>query len=319
VYSVAMAHSHHGHTHPHHGKALGRAAWLTLAYMWVELGVGWWSGSLALLSDGLHMFLDSGGLFLSLFVYWISRKPPSLKMSFGYARAQVLGAMLNGILILGGAAWVVFQAVQRFQDPQPIRAIPATFVALLGLGVNLISLRVLAPSKDSNLNIRAAYVHVLGDLLGSIGAVFSTLIVWFTGWLAADAWVTLGIGSLLAFNAIQILRSSTTLLMNSAPAHLDPGHVRAVLAALPGVTGVHDLHIWEVSHGRSALSAHLVAQHPSAVLKKAQEQLHATFGLRHTTLQIEDPAHFDPSRCFDCATSQDLLDDSDSCTHSSIG
>ena len=297
------------HTH-HHGRALTGAAVITLLFMVVELAVGWWTQSLALMSDGLHMFLDSGGLLLSLSVFWLSQRPSSPRMSFGYARAEVLGAWMSGLVILIASLFIVAQAMVRIGSPVPIAAGPATAVAVLGLVVNLISLRFLSHGKEQNINIRAAYLHVMADLLGSLGAIVSGVVVLWTGWLAIDAWVTFGIGGLLLWNAARLLRTSILILMNSAPSDLDPVRIRSQLASVPGVASVHDLHIWEVSHGKPALSVHLISSDTLGVLPKAQNLLKNEFDIRHSTIQIDHPDHFDVDRCFDCTESKDLLNDS---------
>lgn len=302
----------HAHKHPtsgqEHGRALRGAASITILFMAVELSVGAWSGSLSLFSDGLHMLLDSGALLLSLVALWISRRPSTPTMSFGYHRAEVLGALLSAFLILVVCGILLYRAIGRLGESDVvIQAGPAAVVAALGLIVNIVSLRLLAPQKDGNLNIRAAYLHVASDLLGSIGALASGVIILWTGWTPIDTWITFFIVALLVFNAGALIRDSVAVLMNSAPSDVDPVKIIETLKAIPSVIDAHDLHVWTVSHGRPALSVHLISAHPREVLQKAQSLLQETFHIRHTTIQIEHPDHFEIGRCFDCTDGKEVL------------
>lgn len=306
----ASADHHHGHRHgdgDRHGRALHRAAGITVFFMVVEAVGGWWANSLSLLSDSAHMLTDVGALLLSAFVLWVARRPSTPQMSFGYHRAEILGALVSGIAIWGLSGFLVYEAVLRIQDPPPVNG-PIVFgIAGIGLVSNLFSLSVLRPAQGTNLNLRAAYLHVLGDMLGSLGALAAGLVLWLTGWRPIDPIVTLGIAALMLLNSWALVREAVAVLMESAPAGVDPVAIREALSALPHVREVHDLHIWSVTSGRLALSAHVISERNEEVLSAANALLEDRYGIRHTTLQIEHPERFRSERCYDCASMVDRI------------
>lgn len=301
---MASHHHHHDHSHAPSRAAISlrRAIVITTAFMGIEFGVGWWSNSLALMTDAAHMLTDAGALSLSLFAFWLASRPATPVMSFGYHRAEILGALLSGLLIWLLSGLLIYEAIQRFQNPEPVHAPSVVVVAFLGLIVNIVNLRILHGAESKNLNLRAATLHVLGDLLGSVGAVIAGIVIWTTGWTLVDPLVTVLFAGLVLYSAWKLVREAVGVLMESAPVGVDPEKVKNDLSALAGVSGVHDLHIWAVASGRPALSVHLVASDHQAALIAANQVLESRHGILHTTIQVEHPDRFRLDRCFDCAS-----------------
>ena len=262
---------------------------LVLAFAAVEVAGGLVSGSLALLADAVHMASDAGSLGLALGAAWLARRPPTPGRSFGYARAEILAALTNGAVLVALAIWIFVEAGRRLAHPPEIEGGWVLAVGLAGLVVNLAAARVLWRPGGS-LNIRAALLHVLADLLGSIGVVLAALLVLAFGWERADPIVSIAIGILVLASARGVLRESTAILLESAPEGLDVAGVGHALAAHPGVVGVHDLHVWTITSGFPSLSAHVVVARDAdchAVRRELEQVLHERFGLDHTTLQVE--------------------------------
>jgi cobalt-zinc-cadmium efflux system protein len=300
-------HGDHGHGHAHHShvrgaapQALTRALVITLAFMVVEVVGGVFANSLALVSDAAHMLTDAGALMLALFVYWLARRPSTPSMSFGYHRVEILGALASGLSIWVIAGFLVYEAIVRIGQPPEVRGPVVLAVAALGLGANLLSMKLLSGAREDNINVRAAYLHLLSDSLGSVGAMVAGAVIWWTGWRAIDPIVTLLVAALMLFSSWALIRESIGVLMESTPVGVDPKAVGSELSRLPGVTEVHDLHIWSVSSGRSALSVHLIAADSEGLLSRANELLRERFGIKHTTIQVEHPDRFDSERCYDC-------------------
>ncbi len=301
-------HHHHGHDHEHEHhdhadhsiRALRLALIVTGIFLVVEFVGGWLSNSLALLSDAGHMLTDVGGLLLGLFAAWISRRPPSQTMSFGYHRAEILGALLSGLSIWALAGVLVFEAVQRVQSPTEVQGSIVIAVAAAGLLVNLFSLQVLHRDQEHSLNVRGAYLHVLADALGSVGALVAGVLVTWKGWFWVDPAITFVLAALMLAGSWTLIRDSVAILMESTPRGVDPVRLKAALQALPGVTEVHDLHVWTVGSRRLAMSAHLVSSQAEEALEAAHDLLEHEFGIRHSTFQIEHPERFRSERCYDC-------------------
>jgi len=309
-------HSHHlshGHDHPHHGedhghrhptneapKALKAALLITALFMLIEIGSGWWANSLALLGDGFHMATDLGSLSLSLAAFSIAQRPSTPRMSFGYHRVEILGALTSGLAIWGIAGFLIYESIQRMMNPPEVQGQVVFVVALLGLGANLLSMKYLHQSRHDNINVRAAYLHLLADSLGSVGAVISGAVLIWTGWRAIDPLITVLFSVLMLVSSWELVKESVEVLLESAPRNLDPNEIQQSLKAIPGVEEVHDLHIWSVSSGRYAMSAHLISRDGDALLQLANQSLQQKFGIRHTTLQIEHPEKFQSERCYDC-------------------
>ncbi|MGE0615235.1 MAG: cation diffusion facilitator family transporter [Bacteriovoracia bacterium] len=316
-----MGHSHeHSHDHDHgHGhrhahaprfskvgdaraqRALFLALGLTAAFMVVEWVGGWIANSLALMTDAAHMLTDVGALGLSAFVLWLSRRPGSKQMTFGYQRAEILGALANGLLVWLLAGLLIFEAIQRFMDPPAVQGQAVFFIAIGGLIVNLIGMRLLHSSQGHSLNLRGAYLHILGDLLGSVGAIVAGFVLWRTDWRWIDPLVSILFSALVLYSAWRLVRDAVEILMESSPKGIDPARVMADLSAVPTITGVHDLHIWTVSSGKLALSVHLISERNEEALQEAHRILDAKYGIHHTTIQVEHPKRFQSDRCFDCA------------------
>jgi cobalt-zinc-cadmium efflux system protein len=287
-------HHHHGHSHDHHGhsradETLSRAALITVAFAVAEALGGWWTGSLALLSDAGHMFTDAGALLLGALAAWMARRPPSQRHSYGLGRAEVVAAAVNATVMLAIVVALAWEAIIRFAQPSPVNGAVAAAIAALGLVVNLWVLRRLAP-HGHDLNTRAARLHVLGDVLGSVAALVSGVVIAATGWTPIDALASLAICVLIAVSAVRLMRESLHALMEGVPHGLSVETIGAEMARVEGVLSVHDLHVWTLSGSRTALSAHVVVRNLSEwdrMLGDLQARLHAAFGIDHVTLQPE--------------------------------
>lgn len=307
-------HSHggHSHFHSHTGEApqaLSRALIVTFVFMLVEAAGGWYSNSLALLSDAGHMLTDIGALLLSMFAIWVARRPKTASMSFGYHRAEILGALVSGLMIWLLSGLLIYEAIVRLQTPPEVQGPIVFVIAVIGLVANLISMKMLHPQKGHNINVRAAYVHMLSDTLGSVGAIIAGAVLWLTGWKPIDPIITLVFAALMLYSSWHLIKESVIVLMESAPEHVDPLAVKRSIEEISGVQETHDLHIWSVSSGRLALSAHVItAESPEAVLSAANRVLEDRFQIVHTTLQIEHPDRFRSERCYDCAPDPDTHD-----------
>ena len=282
----------HDHAH-HHPEAVGRLLWLatglTLAYAGVEAGVGWWAGSLALVADAGHMVNDAAALALAAVTAWLARRPASARHSYGFGRAEFLAALINSVALLVLVAWIAVSAVQRLHDPQPVMGEAVSVAAAAGLALNLFVAWLLGRG-ERNLNTRAALLHVLGDLLGSVAALISGVVIAFTGWTPIDPLLSLGIGALIVVSSLRLLREALHGLMEGTPFNLAPEEVGRALATVPGVASVHDLHIWSVAEERVMLSAHLVVRDLrqwETVLDACHVLLAERFGIQHATLQPE--------------------------------
>lgn len=289
-----MSHAHH-HPHVHHEAdpshqgRLRVALALTAVFFVAEVVGGLVSNSLALLADAGHMFTDVGALSLSLFVAWFSRQPSAPEKTYGYLRWEVLAAFLNGTVLLLVSAAIVWEAVGRFRAPEPLSGGLMLVVALGGLAVNAVSAWILHPVHQHSLNARGAYLHVLGDLLGSVGTVIAALIIRWTGWLAADPIASVLVTLLVIRSAWGLVRESVDVLLESTPAHISLGSVRARLQEIAGIESVHDLHVWTVTSGMVAMSAHAVVREPGqnqTVLEAAVSAMKG-LGIDHVTLQVE--------------------------------
>jgi len=285
----------HSHDHAHHGHGSGNtlvlALLLTLGFAAVEAVVGWWSGSLALLADAAHMLTDSSALALAVAAARLARRPPSLRHSYGLARAEVLAALVNSLLMLVLIAFIVHEAIQRLDSPRDIAGEAVVVVAVIGLAVNLVVAWVLHRGEQT-LNSRAALLHVLGDALGSVAAIAAGVVVVATGWTPIDPLLSLFVAVLIGVAALRLLREVVHVLMEGVPLHLQLDAIGRDLATLDGVVHVHDLHVWTLSSGTIALSAHLEIRRLEdwpAILDAARLTLDARHGIRHVTLQPEVP------------------------------
>jgi cobalt-zinc-cadmium efflux system protein len=304
------AHSHHGHAHgllhelrgSGHDGAAGRrrAEWRPLLWAFLittlvlvaELVGGLLTGSLALLTDAGHMLTDAASLALALVALRVSSLPPTLRKTFGYHRFEILAALLNGLTLWAIVVLLVWEALQRLHQPRPIAVVGMMAVAGLGLAANLVSALILGRVGGAGLNLRAALLHVRADLAGSIGTLLAGGIIWATGWLAADPLASLLICGLILYSSWNLVRDAVNVLMESSPPGLDIEEIQRILTAEPGIRAVHDLHLWTVTSGFHALSAHVEADATldrEQVLRRLNFLLRERFGLTHTTLQIEEP------------------------------
>jgi len=262
---------------------------LTAGFLVAEVVGGFLSNSLALLADAGHMLTDVAALALSLFVVWFSRQPAAPEKTFGYLRWEILAALLNGATLLVVSGMIIVEAMGRLRAPEVVSSGLMLVVAVGGLAVNAACAWILHPVHQHSLNARGAYLHVLGDLLGSIGTVAAALLVRFTGWLAADPVASVVVTLLVVRSAWRLVKESVDVLLESSPAHISLGAVRQRLAGVDGVADVHDLHVWTVTSGVVAMSAHAIVPREvdhQRVLRDAVSAMR-DFGIEHCTVQIE--------------------------------
>lgn len=282
----------HGHHHHHHGDGGAHLRWaliITFGFAIVEALGGVWSGSLALISDAGHMFSDSFALGLAAFAAWIVKRPPSLRHSYGFVRAEVIAALVNSALMLAVIIGIVVEAVIRLNEPQPVAGGAVMIIAAIGLGVNVVVAFVLSSSQHS-INSRAALLHVLGDLLGSVAALIAGAVIYFTGWMPIDAILSLVVAGLILFSTLNLLREALHVLMEGVPLNLRLEEVGNEMAKMTGIISVHDLHIWNLSSGQIALSAHIELAELNSwhhILNNMRKLLHDQFDIDHVTLQPE--------------------------------
>ena len=284
------AHHHHAVHEGSNGKLIV-ALLLTLSFAGIEALAGWWSGSLALVSDAAHMFTDSSALGLAAAAAWLARRPPSFRHSYGLVRAEVLAALFNSLLMLVLLGYIVHEAIDRFGAPRAIAGDTVIGVAVIGLGINLLVAWVLSRGEHT-LNSRAALLHVLGDALGSVAAISAGIVIVTTGWTPIDPLLSLLVAALILVSALRLLREVVHVLMEGVPGHVRLDDVGRDLAALDGVLRVHDLHVWTLSSGSIALSAHLEIRNLSdwpRLLADARQCMDTRHSIRHVTLQPEVP------------------------------
>ena len=280
-----------GHDHASHAsvRSLRLALVLTATLLVAEVAGGLISNSIALLADAGHMLTDFAALALSLFVAWFSNQPVNARKSFGYLRWEILAAFLNGSALLLISTAIIIESVIRIGTPEPVEGGLMLAVATAGLIINVISAFVLHRSSQTNMNVRGAYLHVLGDLLGSVGTVAAAIIIRYTGWLLADPVASFLTTALIIRGAWSLVRESVDILLEGVPKHIDLSSVRAQLEAIPGVESVHDLHVWSVTPRMVAMSAHAIVRDASMqqhVLEHVHDAM-ALFGIAHVTVQIE--------------------------------
>jgi len=293
--------SNHSHcSHAVQGKALYSTLFIALVFMLIEVAGGIIANSLALYSDALHLLMDAGAIVLALFVLKIAHLPGTATMSYGYHRAEILGALANALLLWLLSAILIYEAILRLNHPQAVKGPIVFVVAVVGVIANIIMMRRLHPTQGHSLNMRAVYLHILGDLLGSVAVLFGGLILWLTHWNPIDPIITIVFSLGIIYGSWKIIAQSIKILMESTPKEIDPIAVKRDLQAITGVTEVHDLHIWTVASSRIALSVHLVTTQSQATLKEAHRMLEKKHSIRHMTIQVEDPSSFDPKFCYDC-------------------
>jgi cobalt-zinc-cadmium efflux system protein len=288
------SHAHIGHTHRRTGTPTRRLAWvlgLTVSYTAAEIVGGLLSNSLALLADAGHMMTDNLALTLALLAAWFASRPPDPARTYGYQRAEILAAMVNGVALVVICVFIFWEAGQRLQDPPEVAHGLMAVVATGGLLVNLVAARMLH-GHQHGLNVRAAYLHVLGDLLGSIGALSAAGLIAAFGWMWADPVASFLIGGIIIVSSTRLVLESINVLMEGAPPHLDTGQIRRTLIDTAGVGDVHELHVWSLGGGTPLLTAHLVLDHTretTEVLRESIRVLRESYGIDHATLQVEPP------------------------------
>jgi cobalt-zinc-cadmium efflux system protein len=286
-----MAHSHdHSIDTIRHEGPLRWALALTVGFLVVELLGAWLSNSLALLSDAAHMATDTFALAIALAAVHFARRPPDARRTYGYARMEALGALFNGSLLVLLAAWILFEAVQRFRQPPEVATATMILVALCGLAVNLVAMRLLKAGSGESLNMKGAYLEVWSDMLGSVAVLIGAVVIRFTGWSLVDPLLAVAIGLWVLPRTAKLLREAVHLLLEGVPRGLDLAQVRAAIEAEVGVASVHDLHLWSVSSTQPLLSAHvtLADDRPGdATREQVAAMLASRFGIRHSTLQME--------------------------------
>jgi cobalt-zinc-cadmium efflux system protein len=286
---------HHDHSHHDHLRELSRKRLivvlaLTSTFMVVEFVGGWLSNSLALMADAGHMLNDVVALALTYFALWISRRPATPARTYGYLRMEILAALVNGAALIFIAGVIFWQAAIRFRQPPEVEGTLMLVVATGGLIVNIIGAVLLHSSSAHNLNMRGAYLHVLGDLLGSVGAITAALVILFTGWYLADPLISVFVGVLIMVGAWRLTRESVDILLDAVPKGIDAAAVHRSILGIGGVEEVHDLHVWTLTSGFFAMSGHVVIRDPARykeILQAVHELMHDRFGISHVTVQVE--------------------------------
>jgi len=289
----------HAHSHTHGLRREGNKRSLTIALV-ITFGImvaealgGWLTNSLALLSDAGHMLSDTGSLALSLVAVWLAAKPASPSKSYGYYRFEILAALFNGLALFAIAVVIMWEAYGRFMDTPAVNSGPMMLIAFIGLAANLASAWVLLRQGDvkGNINLRSAYLHMISDALGAVGAILAGFFMYQFGWYIADPIISVVVSLMILKGAWSVVRQSVHILMEGVPSRADIAEITAALAAIDGVTNVHDVHVWTVSSGYDAFSCHLLVRQgftPSQVLARAVPLLEQRFGIRHTTIQAVD-------------------------------
>jgi cobalt-zinc-cadmium efflux system protein len=280
----------HDHARAASRRALAVALGLTASYTVVEVVGGFFSGSLALLADAVHMLADNVALALALVAAWLAAKPATSERTFGYKRAEVLAALANGVLLVALAIWIFVEAVMRLRDPGDVLGGWMLGIALVGIVVNVAAGVVLSRARTDSLNVEAALRHVFADLLGSLGVAVAAVVILATGWVRADPLVSILIGVLVLASAWSVVRDSTSILLESTPRGIDATELGQRLASMPGVIEIHDLHVWTITSGFPALSAHVLVRPGDDCHERRRELerlLYSDFGIEHTTLQVD--------------------------------
>lgn len=275
-------------------KALRYGLMLTGGFMLAEVIGGVMLNSLALLSDAAHMFTDVAALAIALAAIRVGRRAVDDRRTFGYHRFEILAAAFNALLLFGVAAYILYEAWQRWSNPPAVQTTGVLVIAVLGTIVNLVSMRLLSSGKDSSLNVKGAYLEVWSDLLGSIGVIVGALVILFTGWNWVDTVIAVAIGLWVLPRTWILLKETLNILLEGVPDGIDLPQLKQALADMPGVSSVHELHVWAVSSAKTSLSAHIVyvpeAAHPGAMLAAINQMLAKQFEITHTTIQLETEA-----------------------------
>ncbi|PSJ61203.1 cation diffusion facilitator family transporter [Pseudaminobacter soli (ex Li et al. 2025)] len=280
----------HGDIRSTPASRLWMALGLTGFYFLVELIGGFVTGSLALISDAMHMLTDTMALAIALLAIHLGRRPADLLRTYGYARFEILAAAFNALLLLGVAFYILYEAYVRLFEPEQIASLGMLVIAVVGLVVNLVSMRLLTSHKDESLNVKGAYLEVWADMLGSLGVILGAAVIWLTGWLWVDSLVAVGIGFIIFPRTWRLLKESLHILLEGVPPGMVLSDVETAIIGVPGVASVHDLHLWAITQGKPSLTAHAVLANgadPDVVRVAIEVTLQEKFELHHTTLQME--------------------------------
>lgn len=288
------SHGYEHHGHPHNsggqGRAITIAFYITAGFMVVEAAGGFLTGSMALLSDAMHMLTDAAALGMSFFAARLAARKPDAARTYGYRRAEVVAALANAMLLWVLSGYMLREIYGRFQAPQPVNSGPMMVVAALGLLANIACARILHSHSHGNINVRGAFLHVLSDLAGSVAALAAGAVIYFTGWYLADTLVSLMIVGLILFSSSRLLAEAFHILMEGTPREIPAAELEKELLGVDGVSEVHELHAWTLSSGFNAVSAHLVVKDPArqqAAVKAATCMVACKYGVRHSVFQVE--------------------------------
>jgi cobalt-zinc-cadmium efflux system protein len=276
-----------------HRRAMTVTFGLTFTYFIVEVIGGIVTNSLALLADAAHMLTDVGGLALALFAIWIAQRPANAEKTYGYYRVEILAALANAVVLFFISFYILYEAYRRFQEPPEVNSLPMLAVAAVGLVVNLVGIYNLRSGSKESLNVQGAFLEVVSDMLGSIGVIAAGLIMYFTGWYYADPIFSVFIGLFVLPRTWILMKQAVNVLLESTPAHINLKSVEETMLSTPGVMAVHDLHVWTITSGMDALSAHVVLlkgkslRDGQKILEEVNVQLKEKFSVGHTTIQID--------------------------------
>lgn len=284
-----------GHQHRHRTdsrKRLTLVLILTALYMLAEAAGGWWTGSLALLADAGHMLTDVAALGLALMAAWFGSRPATSSKTFGYHRLEILAALINGVALVVIALLIFYEAYQRWSSPPNVQGGVVMIIASGGLVINLVCAWILHARDEIDLNVRGARLHVISDALGSVGAIAAGAVMSVYGWYTADPLFSVFIATMIVWSSWRLIRDSTNVLLEGTPAHINLAAVEDAILRTEGVDAVHDLHVWTITSGREALSAHVIHAYSISqpeLLKELRAKLHDHFGVDHLTIQMETP------------------------------
>lgn len=289
-----------------HKKSLIVVLGITLSYLIIEVVVGFLANSLALLSDAAHMLTDVAGIALALFAIWMASKPRTNRKTFGYYRLEILSALTNGIILIFISMFILFEAWDRFFNPQEVAGLPVLIVAFFGLIINLISMKLLAEGSEESINLKGAFLEVLSDMLSSIGVIIAGIVILTTGWVYIDPIVSALIGLFILPRTFNLIKESVNVLLEAVPSHIEYEEVEKYIKQRPSVKSLHDLHIWTITSGIYALSAHLVMKEEfdfpqiNQELSEIKAYLNKEFKIEHTTLEVHSPDDNYNPYCFSC-------------------
>ncbi|MCZ6878461.1 MAG: cation diffusion facilitator family transporter [Acidobacteria bacterium] len=272
-------------------RSLRIALLITVTFMLVEFVGGLWTNSLALLADAGHMLTDAAALGLSLFAVWFIRRPATPEKTYGYFRVEILAALINGATLLVIAFFILYESYQRLVQPEPVRSLEMLVIATLGLGANLLSAWILHRCEEDSLNIRGAFLHVMGDVLGSLGAILASLAILFWQAYWADPAVSALVSFLILFSAWRLVKDSVLVLLEGTPAHVNLAVMQQALCTVAGVDSVHDLHVWTLTSGVHAMTCHAVVGRENSrhqILEQLIAVSREQFKIHHATIQLED-------------------------------